>query len=175
MALAPRYALVAAVLSSAFIPLATAHAQTAVPARDTVETVSAAEYPDEPVIYRIYRYPVVVGAHIGFRRSLDAGERSALKWLSRLVKENPKARTYVVRWHTMRNGRHIPILTTYTFGTAQLTQVQFLTDQSPESKMWRPVLIQELHSVARRNGSMASFRRVKREVPKVNKPEINEW
>jgi hypothetical protein len=149
-----RQALCATALSSILILFASAQAQTQGPGMDKVETLSAVG-PRPPVGYR---YPVMVAAGIGYRRSLDAGERSALKWLSRLIRENPKARTYMVRWHTVRNGRQIPILTTYTFGATQLTQVQFLPDQSPQSKVWRPVFVQELHAVAKRNGTTANFR-----------------
>jgi hypothetical protein len=150
-----RQALFATVLSSTLIPLASAHAQ-----------IASADYPDLPYPDAPYgyRYPLLVGAGIGFRRSLDAGERSALKWLSRLIKENPKARTYVVRWHTVLNGTTISVLTDYNLYARQLTQWQVLSSPPPESyvtthqKVWRPVLIQELHAIAKRNGTTAGLR-----------------
>ena len=155
-----RQALFAAVLSSTLISFTSAHAQIAAPPGDTLDTVSAV-YPHAPYGYR---YPLVVGAGVGFRHSLDAGERSALKWLSRLIKKNPKARTYIVRWHTVRNGTTISVLTAYSSYDRLLTQLQVLSSQSPESndtthqKVWRPVLIQELHAVAKRNGTTAGLR-----------------
>ena len=150
-----RQALFAAVLLSTLIPLASAHAQ-----------MASAVYPDLPYPDAPYgyRYPVVVGAGIGLRLSLDAGERSALKWLSRIIEENPKARRYMVRWHTVRNGTTISVLTDYNLYARKLTQWQVLSSPPPESydtthqKVWRPVLIQELHAVAKRNGTTAGFR-----------------
>ncbi len=109
-----------------------------------------------------------IRARIGYRKSLRDGERSTFKWLSRLIKEEPNETSFMVEWQMRRNGRTVSVLMGYDSEIVQMTRTQLFSTKPVRvnemqalpmySETWRPVTVQEIHSIARRNGTTAQLK-----------------
>lgn len=100
-----------------------------------------------------------VEAFIGRRASMRSGERSSLKWLSRLIKQRPKANHYIVEWYVRDKGKWWNVATTFEpKGDLQFVAARSSVAENPSfsDRSW-PVNVDQIHKAARRNATFKVF------------------
>ncbi len=115
-------------------------------------------------------------AFIWGRPSLRSGERSALRWLSRLMQQKPHAKLYRVEWRGINDGFWWALLMIYkpsnkTPGAGSLG-VQYAVSsvdipppylRKMDRTEWDGIDDVEIHAVARKGGTLKAFDRYARE------------
>ncbi len=97
-------------------------------------------------------------AFIGRRASIQVGEKSSIRWLSRLIKQKPQAEHFVIEWFVIRNGKEISLVTYYK-KTSQIVGCDAARHLAIEDQVWGGITTKEIHQVARRRGTIQSFRK----------------
>lgn len=113
---------------------------------------------------------------IGERRSLRSGERSALRWLSRLIQQKPRAKLYRVEWWAVDRGVWWPLLLSYSppcegeTGRISVLFAESSFNTPPpqllelDKKRWIGIDNVEVHAVARKGGTLRAFARYARDI-----------
>ena len=119
-------------------------------------------------------------AFIGGRPSLRSGERSALRWLSRLLLQKPNAKLYRVEWRAINDGIWWALLMNYKpskKGDGSLG-VQYAVSsvnipppylRDMDRTEWNGIDDSEIHAVARKGGTLKAFART---MPAISKKKI---
>lgn len=115
-------------------------------------------------------------AFIGERPSLRSGERSALRWLSRLLQQKPRAKLYRVEWRAINDGVWWVLLLSYApskktpgAGSLGVEYANNSIDIPPpylrkmDRTEWIGLDDGEIHAVARKSGSLKAFARYARD------------
>lgn len=104
-----------------------------------------------------------IEAFIGRRSSMRSGERSSLRWLSRLLKQQPSAGKYVVEWYVPVGGNWWNVATIYDGSTLQFVAARSSFECNPPflDRDWVNVDEVEIHAVARKGGTFRAFSRGK--------------
>lgn len=102
-----------------------------------------------------------IEAFIGRRSSMRSGERSSLRWLSRLLKQHPGAGQYVVEWYVPAGGSWWNVATIYEGSTLRLVAARSSVERNPpfSDRDWVNVDTVEIHAVARKGGTFRAFGR----------------
>lgn len=109
-------------------------------------------------------------ARIGARPSARQGERSALRWLSKLLRQHPEAGLCSVDYTAPLRGKRREFAVGYNRSTGSLYRVYDLYDLRAHPGVqyvgfaiiednWWPMLPERVHAVASRGGTLASFGR----------------
>ena len=101
-----------------------------------------------------------IDAFIGRRRSMKEGERSSLRWLSRLVKQHPMENEYLVEWYLpIGNKKWLNVATSFDKGSLGFS-VAGSENNSALERMetgWDDIDEYQIHEAARKGQTFKAF------------------